>query len=125
MTCHPIHLSPWITFADGNLYFHFSEFLQQKWTKKNRLELAPNICHVITRFNQMTEWISKVVLSPEQPRQRCAIITKMVQVAQHALELNNFVTVFQIAGALSTTAIQRLKKTWDLIPQWVSHVIVM
>ena len=32
---------------------HWSEFLQQKWTKKNRQELAPNICYVISRFNQV------------------------------------------------------------------------
>lgn len=102
-----------------------SEFLQQKWTKKNRLELAPNICHVITRFNQMTEWVSKSVLSPDQPKQRCALINLWLQVAQHALEQNNFVSVFQITAALYSTAIQRLKRTWDLLPQNVSHVTVM
>lgn len=100
----------------------YSEFLRQKWTKKNRLELAPNICHVITRFNQMTEWVSKVVLSPSQPKQRCAMIAKVLQVACHTLEMNNFVTVFQMTSALCSTAIQRLKKTWDLMPQSVSHV---
>ncbi len=37
-------------------WFHLlcSEFLQQKWTKKNKLELAPNICYVISRFNEVS-----------------------------------------------------------------------
>ena len=37
----------------GNLIISYSEFLQQKWTKKNKQELAPNICYVIQRFNQV------------------------------------------------------------------------
>ncbi len=73
----------------------------------------------------MTEWVSKVVLSPDQSKQRCSLIATMLQVASHALEMNNFVTVFQITAALCSTAIQRLKKTWELLPQSVSHVTVM
>jgi len=68
----------------------------------------------------MTEWVSNAVLSPEQPRQRSIVISKMIQVAERALELSNFVTVFQITAALCSTAIQRLKKTWDLLPPAVS-----
>ena len=73
----------------------------------------------------MTEWVSKAVLSLDQPKKRCAVISFWLQVAQHALEWNNFVSVFQITAALYSTAIQRLRKTWDLIPQNVSRVAVV
>lgn len=115
----PHMLAQQLTCIEHELYSRIKpyEFLQHKWTKKNRLELAPNICHVITRFNQMTEWVSKVVLSPDQSKQRCAMIAYVLEAACQALELNNFTTVFQITAALCSTAIQRLKKTWELLPQ--------
>ena len=97
-----------------------SEFLQQKWTKKNRQELAPNICYVIYRFNHMTLWVAKEIMSHDQPRKRYAVVLKMIQIARHCLELNNFVTVFQIMSALVSSSVQRLKKTWDLLPSSVS-----
>lgn len=68
----------------------------------------------------MTLWIAKEVLSCDQPRKRSALVQKLVGIAGYCLELRNYVTIFQITAALSSSAILRLKKTWDPLPQSVS-----
>jgi hypothetical protein len=107
-----------LTWVEHMLYSRIKpyELLQQKWTKKNRTELAPNICYVITRFNQMTIWVTKEILTPDNIKQRCAIIQRMLDICKICLKLNNYVTVFQITSALISTPVQRLRKTWDLLP---------
>jgi son of sevenless-like protein len=69
----------------------------------------------------MTLWIGKEILSCDQPRKRCALVQKLVAIAEYCHELRNYVTIFQITAALCSSAIQRLKKTWDLVPQNVSR----
>lgn len=96
-----------------------SEFLQQKWTKKNKGELSPNICYCIDRFNTVTRWITKEVLGYDHTRQRAVAISKMVQVAMMCLKMNNFTTVFQITAAINAMPIQRLKKTWEQVQHTV------
>ena len=71
---------------------------------------------------QMTLWIAKEILSCDQPRKRCALVQKLVAIAEYCRELRNYVTIFQITAALCSSSIQRLKKTWDLVPQSVSYV---
>ena len=65
----------------------------------------------------MTLWIAKEILSNDQPRRRCSLVQKWVAVAEYCLELRNYVTIFQITAALCSSSIQRLKKTWDFLPQ--------
>lgn len=91
------------------------ELLQQKWTKKNKGELSPNVCYCIDRFNTVTRWVTKEILSYDHTRQRAAAISKMVQVAMMSLKLNNFATVFQITAAINAMPVQRLKKSWEQI----------
>eukprot|EP00731_Ephydatia_muelleri_P038113 Em0657g5a len=95
------------------------EFLQQKWTKKNKSELSPNICYCIDRFNVVTRWVTKEILGYDHIRQRAAAISKMVQVAMMCLRLNNFATVFQITAAINAMPVQRLKKTWEQVQHTV------
>jgi hypothetical protein len=107
-----------LTWVEHMLYSRIKpyELLQQKWTKKNRTELAPNICYVITHFNQMTLWVTKEILTQENIKRRCALIQRMLDICKICLKLNNYVTVFQITSALISTPVQRLRKTWDLLP---------
>lgn len=70
----------------------------------------------------MTLWIAKEILSCDQPRRRCGLVQKLVAIAEYCLELRNYVTIFQITAALCSSSIQRLKKTWDLLPQNVSFI---
>ena len=101
---------------------YYSEFLQQKWTKKNKGELSPNICHCIDRFNMVTRWVTKEILGYDHTRQRAVAISKMVQVAMMCLKLNNFTTVFQIAAAINAMPVQRLKKSWEQVQHTVREV---
>ena len=68
----------------------------------------------------MTLWVTKEILMQENIKQRCAVIQRMLDICKICLKLNNYVTVFQITSALISTPVQRLHKTWDLIPPNVS-----
>jgi hypothetical protein len=64
----------------------------------------------------MTLWVTKEILTQENIKRRCALIQRMLDICKICLKLNNYVTVFQITSALISTPVQRLRKTWDLLP---------
>ena len=69
----------------------------------------------------MTCWVAKEILSRDHARQRSAVVERMLQIAEQCHKLNNFVTVFQITSALTSASIQRLRGTWECLPQAVSE----
>jgi len=65
--------------------------------------------------DRVSLWVAQNVCNPNTPKERAEIIAYFIQVANNLFELHNFEGVFQIAHALSSSAVKRLTKTWDLI----------
>ena len=74
---------------------------------------------------QMTLWVTREILSLDSLKQRCTVIQKMLDICKTCLKLNNYVTLFQITSALISTPVQRLRKTWDLLPPNVGPWIIL
>ena len=57
------------------------ECLGQSWTKKDKEQKAPNILGMISRFNQVSMWVTSSVVFNENPKTRAEVIVRFVEIA--------------------------------------------
>jgi len=90
------------------------EFLETRWRKPNKNELAPNICTMVEWFNNMTQWVETEIVIVTNMNKRVQKLTHFIQIAEYALKFKNYNLVKEICSALvaSTVDSQRLKETW-------------
>jgi son of sevenless-like protein len=84
------------------------ELLEKAWTRDDKEKVSPNVMTLVTRFNQAVQWMVTQVVSEASPRKREAILDKLLKIAQHCWELNNFNGVQEILAAFSCSAVSRL-----------------
>ncbi|KAK4133158.1 hypothetical protein BT67DRAFT_383146 [Trichocladium antarcticum] len=88
----------------------------RSWVSFLRDTDARGVEVVIARFNIMVKWtVSEVVLTQDiEERARCII--KFIHIAAHCRRYRNFATMSQIAIALTSNEVGRLRKTWTMVP---------
>jgi len=69
------------------------------------------------RFNIVVKWAMSEIVLVENIKERAACIVKFIHIAQHARQLRNWATMYQITTALVNSDCSRLKRTWALVPQ--------
>jgi len=68
---------------------------------------------MIHNSNTVSGWVYSQVLRFDQAKDRADMITNFVKVMQHCKELNNINAMFEIVAGLESSAINRMKKSWD------------
>jgi hypothetical protein len=108
-----------ITWKDFEVFrrIHPRECLNQRWSKPNKAQLAPNVVATIDRFNRVNNWTQKFILSYESEKARIAAMAKIIRIAEYFQQYNNFNSLAAIFFALESNAVHRLKKTWEGLPQ--------
>ncbi|KAF2848186.1 hypothetical protein T440DRAFT_401811 [Plenodomus tracheiphilus IPT5] len=86
------------------------------WVQYLRTEEARGVDVVIARFNLVVKWVVSECVLTENTEERARCIVKYIHIAMHARRLRNYATMYQIAIALISNDISRLKQTWALIP---------
>ncbi|KAI5806975.1 ras guanine nucleotide exchange factor domain-containing protein [Geopyxis carbonaria] len=102
-----------------------AECLSKGWSKQPNggVDPAENIRAIIMQSNQLTNWVAEMILSQTEPRKRVMVIKHFVTVAEKCRQLNNFSTLTSILAALQTSAIHRLRRTWEHVPQRTQTVL--
>ncbi|KAL6048074.1 Ras guanine nucleotide exchange factor bud5 [Balamuthia mandrillaris] len=106
-----------LTWIESEIFNSISrrEFLDQGWQKLNKTAVSPNITKLITRFNEVGFWVATEILTKEE-KYKVKYIKRFIKIGQACLHLANFNTMMEILSGLSTSAVQRLKTTWQAIP---------
>lgn len=93
------------------------------WVQYLRTEEARGVDVVIARFNLVVKWVVSECVLTENIEERARCIVKYIHIATHARRLRNYATMYQIAIALISNDVSRMKKTWNLIP--AAELLVM
>ncbi|KAH8727815.1 hypothetical protein GQ44DRAFT_757738 [Phaeosphaeriaceae sp. PMI808] len=93
------------------------------WVHYLRSEEARGVDVVIARFNLVVKWVVSECVLTEDIQERARCIVKYIHIATHARRLRNYATMYQIAIALISNDVSRLRRTWALIPAAELHVM--
>ncbi|KAF2722448.1 ras GEF [Polychaeton citri CBS 116435] len=89
------------------------ELLGLAWSKAK--DKAPNVRGICGLNTQISLVVSDTILAFEDAKKRALVIKHWVKVAMHFLELRNYESLMAIVGALNTSIVQRLKRTWECV----------
>lgn len=97
------------------------ELLNCNWKKSDKERLAPNVCRLIRRTNELTSWVCTEVLSQDTPQARANVIELFIDVAKYCYSHNDFHCSLNITIALKSSAVKGLAKTWALVDKKSRH----
>eukprot|EP01128_Nolandella_sp_AFSM9_P001128 TRINITY_DN1123_c2_g5_i1.p1 TRINITY_DN1123_c2_g5~~TRINITY_DN1123_c2_g5_i1.p1 ORF type:complete len:664 (-),score=149.08 TRINITY_DN1123_c2_g5_i1:283-2274(-) len=93
-----------------------SEFLNQSWSKPKLKHRSPNLLAMIEHFNNLSTWVSSMILSPIRLKNRVKVWRKFIHVAQSLRELRNYNSMMSVLSGFSNAVVYRLKHARAEIP---------
>jgi hypothetical protein len=114
----PLELARQLTVKEMNIFCSImpEELLGSEWTKSSGSN-APNIRAMSTLSTDLSNLVTDTILQYKDVKKRAATIKHWIKIAYKCLELNNYNSLMAIFCALSSSAIVRLKRTWDIVSQ--------
>eukprot|EP00842_Homolaphlyctis_polyrhiza_P004890 jgi/Hompol1/5401/HPOL_004387-RA len=94
---------------------HPIEFLNEIWIKDN--DSSPSFKFFVERFDKESYWAVTELVRVKDIKKRIIVLKKFIQLVKESLDLNNFFTTFALIAGLNLTPVQRLKKTWEGLPE--------
>jgi hypothetical protein len=113
-----LELARQLTILESRVYCSIcpEELLGQEFSKKAGISGSVNIKQMSSLSTNLTGWVSECILSEEDARKRTQLMKFFIKLGAKCLSLNNYNTLFAIQGALNSSTIARLKRTWDGLP---------
>jgi RasGEF domain/RasGEF N-terminal motif len=93
------------------------ELVGQEFQSRKGHTTAINVRALSTLSSVMTAWVADSIMDENSDvKRRAAIIKHWIKVCSKCVSLNNYSSMYNIFCALESTSIQRLNKTWPLLP---------
>ena len=112
----PMELARQLTIKMSRIFCSIlpEELLGTEWAKKNG-SIAFNVRAMSTLWTDLVNLVADSVLHFEEHSKRAKIIKQWVKIGSKCLELNNYDSLMAIVCSLNSTAILRLRRTWDCV----------
>lgn len=126
LTYSPIELARQLTLIEYKLFAAIkpSECVAQHWMSKKKDELAPNILKMISRFNEVSNWVSSEIVKCTDLAQRTTVLKMVIDIAENCYKLNNFNAVMEIISGLHSSSVFRLKQTWA-VSYYILYIYIL
>jgi hypothetical protein len=113
----PMEIARQMCLRDEQIYKSIRprELMNQSWNKSAAAQQSPNVLKMIDRFNRVSGWVQRSIVSEMQPKQRKTIITAFISIAARLRELHNFHSLLAVIAALESASVTRMKKTFELL----------
>ncbi|XP_063808290.1 rap guanine nucleotide exchange factor 3 [Pseudophryne corroboree] len=108
-----------MTEHDWNLFtsIHQVELLYHTFGKQRfRYTTTANLERFIKRFNEVQFWVATEVCLCQEEERRALLLRKFIKLAAHLKEQKNLNSFFAVMFGLSNTAVSRLSRTWQRLP---------
>ncbi|GAM20828.1 hypothetical protein SAMD00019534_040030 [Acytostelium subglobosum LB1] len=100
-----------------------SELLNQSWNKPKLRHRSPHVLLLISRFNEISSWVSSIILSNDKVKDRARIMAKLIKITELLIRpLNNYNTAMAILSGLNAASVHRLKFTREEMPKHIQQV---
>jgi len=114
---HPQEIARQMTLMEYDLFSHIKPWEYLSWNTKQKQTKSANILAMINMFNMMNWWVQKEVInSGDLPKQRAATMGKFLEICECLLELQNYNGFMEILSGLNSSAVFRLKLSWECLP---------
>ncbi|KNC54398.1 cell division control protein [Thecamonas trahens ATCC 50062] len=95
------------------------ECVSKQWSRVDAAgnSAAPNISAIAARFNTVSRWVASAIVSEPELKKRKALMAYFLKVAGKCAKLNNFNSTMAILAGFHSSAVYRLKMSWDGLPK--------
>lgn len=90
------------------------ELLGLEWTKKNGR--GENVRAMSKFSTNLTNLVADSILEVEQIKRRVAVLKHWIKIAKLCLDIDNYSALMAISCSLTSSAISRLRQTWNQLP---------
>lgn len=106
-----------LTILDREVFLRIAakELTSCGWNKKYKMTVAPNVVAFTRRFNYVSLWTVREVISGRTPKQRAELVGHFVQTARRLADLGNLHGACAIVSALQSAPVFRLGDTWGRV----------
>jgi NACalpha-BTF3-like transcription factor len=115
---YPEEMARQLCLLDQKLYLKLEvrEFVKNNFMRKNSEELCPNIKKFAAQFNHIANTVFSSILRVETSvEDRARMLEFWIETVIHLRKLRNYQSLLAIIGGLTSSPINRLKKTWALV----------
>uniref|UniRef100_A0A0N5AE61 PH domain-containing protein n=1 Tax=Syphacia muris TaxID=451379 RepID=A0A0N5AE61_9BILA len=115
LTLHPLEIGRQLTLIEFDLYRAIKpiELVGLAWTKSDKDRRSPQLLRLIDHSTKLTYWVAKSIVETPSLEERVEMVSRVLEIMMVFEELNNFTGFVALCSSLQSSAVYRLKATWD------------